>query len=107
MSGTPESDVRKVGKWKAEEDAALKAAVTEVGTDWKKVAAAVPGRGSQQCSARWGRLNKKRAAADDTDGTPTCPPTYLPTYLLPSLPTSLPLCLPLPLSAVRCFCRLL
>lgn len=46
-----------MGRWSAEEDAALRAAVAQYGCDWKRVEICVQGRTGQQCRERWvGRL---------------------------------------------------
>ncbi|WFD31830.1 hypothetical protein MSPP1_002870 [Malassezia sp. CBS 17886] len=46
-----------LGRWRADEDAALRAAVAEYGCDWKRVEIRVPERSGQQCRERWvGRL---------------------------------------------------
>lgn len=46
-----------MGRWSAEEDAALRAAVAQFGCDWKRVEICVHGRTGQQCRERWvGRL---------------------------------------------------
>ncbi|KAI3617656.1 hypothetical protein CBS9595_003565 [Malassezia furfur] len=51
------STALRLGRWSAEEDAALRAAVAEYGCDWKRVEIYVPGRSGQQCRERWvGRL---------------------------------------------------
>jgi myb proto-oncogene protein len=41
------------GTWKPEEDAKLTVAVNEVGKEWVRVAAMVPGRTDTQCRSRW------------------------------------------------------
>jgi hypothetical protein len=46
-------DLRRLGKWKAEEDAKLTDAVKKRGKDWARVAALVPGRTNTQCRQRW------------------------------------------------------
>jgi hypothetical protein len=43
----------KTGRWTAEEDAKLTGAVTELGNDWVRVAALVPGRTNFHCRHRW------------------------------------------------------
>ena len=51
------STALRLGRWSAEEDAALRTAVGEYGCDWKRVEIHVPGRSGQQCRERWvGRL---------------------------------------------------
>lgn len=55
--GKLKSTALRLGRWSAEEDAALRAAVAEYGCDWKRVEIRVPGRSGQQCRERWvGRL---------------------------------------------------
>jgi hypothetical protein len=51
----PSTDISKVHKWTAEEDAKLIEAVTEHGNKWSQVAAMVPGRFRNQCRQRWAR----------------------------------------------------
>jgi Myb-like DNA-binding protein BAS1 len=43
----------KMGKWTPEEDARLKEAVKNHGTDWVAIAALVPSRTNEQCRRRW------------------------------------------------------
>jgi hypothetical protein len=49
----PTIDPGNKGKWKAEEDAKLTDAVSQLGKDWVAVAAIVPGRTHIQCRYRW------------------------------------------------------
>jgi hypothetical protein len=44
---------RNKGKWKADEIAKLKAVASELGKDWVRVAARMPGRTNMQCRERW------------------------------------------------------
>jgi hypothetical protein len=43
----------KLQRWSPVEDELLKKAVTDFGTEWVKVASAVPGRSNRQCRLRW------------------------------------------------------
>ncbi|XXG65530.1 hypothetical protein AAC387_Pa05g3209 [Persea americana] len=45
-----------LGPWSEEEDAKLKAEITEHGYCWSKIAACVPGRTDSQCRRRWKNL---------------------------------------------------
>jgi myb proto-oncogene protein len=46
------------GRWAAKGDEKLTAAVMELGNDWVRVAALVPGRTNNQCRLRWAKLLK-------------------------------------------------
>jgi hypothetical protein len=56
MDPTTDHTIAQFTEWTVEEDVKLAEAVTEVGNDWFRVGALVPGRTQDRCRQRWARI---------------------------------------------------